>query len=85
MANYSAKDRWFKIFDYINEYRLYWLIFFIPISIAGVESLFGFLFLSFIIKKSIKPDFKFLKSPFHIFLLLFFIFISLSLLNSGFY
>jgi len=84
MANLS-KEKWFKVFDYINEYSLYWLVFFIPISSAGIESFFGFLFLSFIIKKSLKPDFNFLKSSSIVFLLFFFIFISASLVNSGTY
>jgi len=79
----SLKGKCFKIFDYINEYSLYLLIFFIPISTAGIESLFGFLLLSFILKKSLKPDFDYLKTRANLFLLFFIFFMTPSLFNSA--
>ncbi|MDD5194061.1 MAG: O-antigen ligase family protein [Candidatus Omnitrophica bacterium] len=79
------KERYAKIFDYICEYSLYGLIFFIPISSAAVESFFGFAFLGFILKKISKPDFKFLGTSYNFFLWLFVIFMCLSLFNSGIY
>ena len=84
MAN-PLKEKCFKLFDCINEYSLYLLVFFIPISTAGIESFFGFLLVSFIIKKFIKPDFSFLKSSSSIFLIFFVVFISSSLIYSGTY
>ncbi|MFH1128075.1 MAG: O-antigen ligase family protein [Candidatus Omnitrophota bacterium] len=77
------KEKIYKYCDWLCEYSVYALIFFIPISIAAIESFTGFLFLGFIIKKIIKPDFKFLKSYKYIFPLLFIFFSALSLLNSG--
>ncbi|MFZ2603796.1 MAG: hypothetical protein WAX79_07350, partial [Candidatus Omnitrophota bacterium] len=77
------KEKIYKYCDRLCEYSIYGIIFFIPISIAAIESFTGFLFLGFIIKKIIKSDFKFLKSYKYIFLLLFIFFSALSLLNSG--
>jgi len=77
------KEKIYKCCDRLCEYSIYGIIFFIPISIAAIESFTGFLFLGFIIKKIIKPDFKFLKSYKYIFLLFFIFFSALSLLNSG--
>ena len=79
------KDKILKFLEYSSEYSLYGLIIFIPISNAAIESFFGFMFLFFVLKKIINPDFKFLKSSTHIFLLFFIFFMGLSLLNSGFY
>lgn len=77
------KDKLISILDKFTVYSLYVMIFFIPISKAGIESFFGFVFLGFLIKKILKPDFRFLKSGEHFFLLLFLFFSALSLLNSG--
>lgn len=77
------KEKICKYCDWLCEYSIYAIIIFIPISIAAIESFTGFLFLGFIIKKIIKPDFKFLKSYKYIFLLLFIFFSALSLINSG--
>ena len=79
------KDRVLCFADKTLEYSLYAIAFFIPISIAAVESFVCFALLGFIIKKIMLPDFTFMKSRIHFFLLLFFIFCSLSLLNSGIY
>ncbi|HLD83146.1 MAG TPA: hypothetical protein VI976_04275, partial [Candidatus Omnitrophota bacterium] len=77
------KKRYWKILDYAAEYSLYALILFIPISNAAIESFFGLLFLSFLLKKIIKPDFAFLKSWANLFVLFFFLFLGLSLFNSA--
>lgn len=79
------KEKFLKFLDYAGEYSLYALIIFIPISNAAIESFFGFMLLFFILKKFIKPDFGFLKSPTYIFLLFFLIFMGTSLFNSGQY
>jgi len=79
------KEKFLKFLDYAGEYSLYALIFFIPISNAAIESFFGFMLLFFILKKFIKPDFGFLKSPTYIFLLFFLIFMGTSLFNGGQY
>ena len=80
-----SKHRWVKIFDVICEYSVYGLILSIPISSAAIESFFGLAFLSFLFKKILKPEFKFLKTKQHLFLLLFVVFCVLSLFNSGQY
>ncbi len=77
------KDRIFRIFEYVGEYSMYALIFFIPTAKAAIEIFFGFALFSFVIRKIIKPDFNFLKTLPNIFLLAFFVFIGLSLFNSG--
>lgn len=79
------KDIALGIADKMSEYSLYAVIFFIPISIAAVESFICFALLGFIIKKIILPDFTFIKSHFSFVLLLFLIFCSFSLFNSGLY
>lgn len=77
------KDKWVNLLDHAVEYSLYGLILFIPISKSAIEIFFGFAALFFLLKKILKPDFKFLKSIHHIFLLLFVFFCSLSLFNSA--
>lgn len=77
------KEKFIRFFDYVCEYNLYALILFIPISSAAIESFFGFTFLFFLLKKIIQPDFKFLKTSTHLFLLFFILFMGLSLFNSS--
>jgi len=77
------KDKWADFLDRAVEYSLYGLILFMPISKSAIEIFFGLAFLFFLARKILKPDFKFLKTPYHIFLLLFFVFSGLSLFNSG--
>lgn len=79
------KEKIIKIVDFINEYSLYGLAFFLPISKVAIEIFAGLAFLGFIVKKILKPDFKFLKSWSSIFLLLFIVFSALSFFNSGQY
>lgn len=73
----------YKFFDFLSIFGLYGIIFFIPVSIAAIESFFGLAFLGFIGKKILRPEFKFIKSQQHLFLLCFIIFSTLSMLNSG--
>jgi len=77
------KDKWRKAFDFISEYSLYGLIFFLPISKGMVETFAGFALLGFLGRKILNPDFKFLKSRPNIFLLFFVLFSALSMFNSG--
>ncbi len=77
------KERIFIVVDKIEEYSLYLVVFFIPISKAAIESFVGLALLACIIKKFLLPDFKFISNRIHFFLLLFFIFCTFSLLNSG--
>ena len=83
MFHLKNKGDWIILFDRIQEYALYALIFFLPIGKALIEVFFGIAFFGFFVKKILKPDFKFLKSPPNLFLLLFFIFSALSMFNSG--
>ena len=50
---------------------------------TGVEIFSGLLIVCFALRKSVKPDFQFLKDRAHVFLLLFFIFCALSMIHSG--
>ncbi|MEI7752644.1 MAG: O-antigen ligase family protein, partial [Candidatus Omnitrophota bacterium] len=54
-----------------------------PIGHAGASVCFVLLALCFVIRKAIHPDFSFLKKTEHLWLLLFFVFCALSLVNSG--
>lgn len=58
------------------------MIFFIPISIAAIESLFAFALLFFVIKKIVKPEFKFLENYAYLFLMFFLYFSVASFINS---
>lgn len=77
------KDKIYRIFEYVGEYSIYALIFFIPTAKAAIEIFFGFALLSFVVRKIIRPEFNFLKTLPNIFLLAFFIFMGVSLFNSG--
>ncbi|MDD3296601.1 MAG: O-antigen ligase family protein [Candidatus Omnitrophica bacterium] len=64
------------------------LVFFLPISSAVIESCFGFIFFCFILKVVIKrPDLEaikeFFKERINLSLLVFYIFIGVSMINSG--
>jgi len=74
-----------RFLDIAVEYSVYGLIFFIPISIAMMGSFAGFVLTFFLLKKIISPDFSSIKDnkALFLFLLLFFAFMDLSLLNSG--
>ncbi len=77
------KEKTVRILDYIIEYNLYLLLFFLPISKAPLQVFSGMAFVAFVIKKIIKPDFKFLNSPLHYCLFAFILFSVLSMFNSG--
>jgi putative inorganic carbon (hco3(-)) transporter len=80
------KTLWVRAADLAErygEYVFYGFIFFMAVGNAGAEIFAGLLLLCFILKKSVKPDFSFLKDRAHIFLLLFFIFSAASLIHSG--
>lgn len=84
----KMREKWISFFDYVVEYSLYGMIFFIPISKAAIEIFFAFAFTAFLFKKILKPDYEFLSEPTHpfllyLFLLLFISFSGLSLINSG--
>jgi len=79
------KDKFYSFFRFIGEYSLYGLLFFLAISNALVEIFVVLAVLSFIGRKIMKPDFKYLKFWPNIFLLLFLLFSALSLFNSGVY
>lgn len=79
------KERWIRILDFICEFSLYGLIFFIPISKAAIEIFFAFAFTAFILKKILKPNFESLRSPVYLLLFCFIMFNAISLINSGQY
>ena len=74
-----------RFLDVAVEHSVYGLIFFIPISIAGIGTFAGMATVFFLFKKILSPDFSSIKSNKVLFLLLmlFFIFMGLSLFNSG--
>jgi len=79
------REKIYKISDMVAEYAIYAGIFFIPISIALVEISCVLAILAFIIKKSIRPDFRFIKEnkAIYLWLLVFVVFLALSMFNSG--
>lgn len=80
-----TKNGVYKLADLLTKIGISGVLFFIPISNALIDSFIGLAFLGFISKKIIKPDFQWLKTKQNIFLGLFFILMSLSLINSGQY
>ena len=81
--NNTLKERVFIVARKTQEFALYATVFFIPISIALVELFVSVALVAFIVKKIITPDFTFIKTRIHFFVLLFYIFCGFSLLNSG--
>jgi len=79
------KEKIIGMLDRVIEYLLYLMVFFIPISKAGIEIVFGITTALFIIKKILRPQFTFIKNATFLFLLIFFTFCALSLFNSGIY
>lgn len=77
------KDKIYLFFKYTGEFSLYALLFFLPISNSLIEVFFGVAVFSFIIRKVLKPDFNTLKFRPNLFILVFFIFIGISVINSG--
>ncbi|MBF0123482.1 MAG: O-antigen ligase family protein, partial [Candidatus Omnitrophica bacterium] len=79
------KSKILKFLDPAIEYLIYGLIFLIPFSIAGVGILTAAALVFFLIKQALSPDFSSIKSNkvFFLILLVFFVFMALSLLNSG--
>jgi O-antigen ligase len=79
------KQKIINALDIAVEYSIYGMIFFIPISIAALGTFAGFAALFFLIKKILAPDFSIIKTNKLLFILLlvFFIFMGLSLFNSG--
>ncbi|MDP2831122.1 MAG: O-antigen ligase family protein, partial [Candidatus Omnitrophota bacterium] len=67
------------------EYSVYGIIFSIPISITMIGTFAGMAIVFFLVKKILSPDFSSLKANkvLFLFLLAFFVFMDLSLLNSG--
>ena len=74
-----------RFLDVTVEYLIYGLIFSIPISITMIGTFAGMAIVFFLIKKILSPDFTSIKANkvLFLFLLAFFVFMDLSLLNSG--
>jgi O-antigen ligase len=74
-----------RFLDIAVEYSVYGLLFFIPISIAMVGSFAGSVLVLFLLKQVLSPDFSSVKSNklLFVFLFLFFVFMGLSVINSG--
>ena len=79
------KSKLIKFLDLGIEYSIYGFIFYIPASIALVSIFASIAVVLFLIKQVISPDFSSIRSnkTFFLLLLIFFIFMALSLLNSG--
>ncbi len=79
------REKVYIFFDSVTKIGLGGIFFFIPISNALISLFIGLALLGFIGKKIVKPDFQSLKTKPNLFLLLFFFFMGLSLINSGQY
>lgn len=79
------KPKLLRFLDIAVEYSIYGVLFFIPISIALVGTFAGFAIFLFLLKEILSPDLSGIKANKILFLLLlfFFVFMDLSLLNSG--
>lgn len=82
-----TKERFLSFIDKVTFFFFAVLMFFLPISNAVIESCFGFIFLCVILKISLKDvrfeDIKFFKNKINTLLLLFYLFIGLSIFMSG--
>ena len=74
-----------KYLDVVVEYAIYLTIFFIPISITMVGTFAGMATVFFLVKKVLSGDFSSVKANkwLFLFILMFFVFMGLSLFNSG--
>ncbi len=79
------RDKIFNFFNVLTKIGLGGVLFFIPISNALIESFSCLALIGFIGKKIAKPDFQWLKTKQNMFLAAFFLFMGLSLINSGQY
>jgi len=79
------KSRAIKYLDVAVEYLIYLVIFFIPISITMIGTFAGMATVFFLVKKIFSRDFVSVKTNkwLFLFLLMFFVFMGLSLFNSG--
>jgi len=79
------KLRVLRFLDVAVEYAIYGVIFSIPISITMIGTFAGMTIVFFLVKKILSPDFTSLRANKVLFLLLllFFVFMGLSLFNSG--
>ena len=79
------KLRVLRFLDVAVEYAIYGVIFSIPISITMIGTFAGMTIVFFLVKKILSPDFRSIRANkvLFLFLLLFFIFMGLSLFNSG--
>ena len=77
------KDKISSVIETWSEFFIYGFILFTPLGNAGGEIFFGLLAVCFVIRKALHPDFHYLKETEYLWLLFFFIFCGLSLINSG--
>ena len=79
------KSKILRFLDTAVEYLIYGVIFSIPISITMIGTFSGMAIVFFLVKKILSPDFSSIKTNkmVFLFLLFFFVFMDLSLLNSG--
>jgi len=79
------KLRALRFLDTAVEYAIYGMIFFIPISVSAIGAFAGMAIVFFLVKKVLSPDFTSIKDNkvLFLFFLFFFVFMGLSLLNSG--
>ncbi len=79
------KLRVLRFLDVAVEYAIYGVIFSVPISITMIGTFAGMAIVFFLVKKILSPDFTSIKANkmLFLFLLLFFVFMGLSLFNSG--
>ncbi|MFA5350392.1 MAG: O-antigen ligase family protein [Candidatus Omnitrophota bacterium] len=79
------KDKAYVFFDSVAKIGIGGVLFFIPISHALINLFAGLSLLGFAGKKIIKPDFQWLMAKQNAYLVVFFFFMALSLINSGRY
>ncbi len=79
------KNKIYRFFDNLQFYAFCLILLAMPFSLAAIESFFGVVLLSSVVKFSVRRDLSFIKTRHTALLILYMLFLALSLFNSGAY
>jgi len=79
------KDKIYRFFDNLQFYGFCLILLATPFSLAAIESFFGVVLLSSVVKLAVRCDLSFIKTRHTALLILYMLFLALSLFNCGAY
>ncbi|NLE90951.1 MAG: hypothetical protein GX598_00170 [Elusimicrobia bacterium] len=79
------KDKIYKFFDNLQFFGFCLILLAVPFSLAAIESFFGVVLLSSVVKFSVRRDLHFIKTRHTALLIVYMFFLALSLFNCGAY